>query len=111
MQETSKIKIDFSKGTYIILVTSTKKIIHKLPMQLLVPVKLRTLYNLKVYFQNQKNVSTSKTNEILDPQPPKKQLRIDEVLRSTRADNAANNEIVNFVAENKTHKNSAGNVT
>ena len=44
-------------------------------------------------------------------QPPKKQLRIDEILRSTRADNAANNEIVNFVAENKTHKNSAGNDT
>ena len=52
MQETSKIKIDISKGTYIILVTSTKKKIHKLPVHLLVPVKLRTLYNLKVYFQN-----------------------------------------------------------
>ena len=44
-------------------------------------------------------------------QPPKKPLRIDEVLRSMRVDNVANNEIVNFVVENETHKNSAGNGT
>ena len=44
-------------------------------------------------------------------QPPKKQLRIDKVLRSARVDNATNNEIVNFGAENETHKNSAGNNT
>ena len=44
-------------------------------------------------------------------QPPKKQLRIDKVLRSARVDNATNNKIVNFGAENQTHKNSAGNNT
>ena len=44
-------------------------------------------------------------------QPTKKQLRIDEVLRSTRVDNAANNEIANFVAENETLKNSTSSDT
>ena len=53
-----------------------------------------------------KNKSKSKQKE-----PPKKQLRIKKVLRLARVNNVANNEIVNFVTENKTHKNSTGNDT